>query len=80
MLRYKQFSGPPGELEEAINRWLSAFEPDVPARRAPLEPPVFHRRRLWLDQLPALDAARGAEPVNGVARDGELVASLLDFH
>jgi len=29
MLRYKQFSGPPGELEEAINRWLSAFEPDV---------------------------------------------------
>lgn len=29
MLRYKQFSGVGPDLENAINGWLSVFEPDV---------------------------------------------------
>jgi hypothetical protein len=29
MLRFKQFSGSGGELERAVNDWLTQFEPDV---------------------------------------------------
>jgi hypothetical protein len=29
MLRFKHFSGPSAELEQAVNQWLSDFEPDV---------------------------------------------------